>query len=251
MKQLPSLPPLKVPFWMNGESPHQPEKREPYYLTRGMTRFWQRVWQWLSWPLQQLDPLTCSESLLNLLAWERDITRFQREPMTRYRRRVKYAFANARDAGEAAGFMRIFQRLEAPVIRQQERVPGIDWDVVLLDLKPTSTTEDALLMGEVIRQYGRTCRRYEFVISQTSPIQVCGGEFNSDTQTLHAHAHLHLEDTNSAGAIADIQEFNLDQLTLRAWAHITLEDTDNAGLQAGTTEFNLDHITVTAHGSNH
>lgn len=221
MKQLPSLPPLKVPFWMNGEPPHQPEKHEPYYLTRGMTAFWQRVWQWLSWPLQQLDPLTCSESLLNLLAWERDITRFEREPMTRYRRRVKYAFANARDAGEAAGFMRIFQRLEAPVIRQQERVTGIDWDVVLLDLKPTSTTEDALLMGEVIRQYGRTCRRYEFVISQTSDTMTAAGEFDNDWHTLYAQAHITLEETNSADLIA------------------------------GSIEFNHDNFTVTAHGRNH
>lgn len=251
MTQIPPLPPLKLPFWMNGEAEHQDKTREPFYLSRGVSAFWQRVWHWLSWPLQQLDPLTCSESLLNLLAWERDITRFEREPMERYRRRVKYAFANARDAGEAAGFMRIFQRLAAPVIDQQERVPGIDWDVVLLHLEPTSTTEDALLMGEVIRQYGRTCRRYEFVISQTSPIQVGTGEFNNDTQTLHAHAHIHLEDTNSAGAVADIQEFNLDQITLQAGAHIALENTDSAGLQAGTTEFNLDHITVTAHGSNH
>ena len=221
MKSSPLFPALRLPFWMNGEPPQQAAKREPYYLARGVAAFWHRVWHWLAWPLQQLDPLTCSESLLDLLAWERDINRFEREPLERYRRRVKYAFANARDAGEAAGFMRIFQRLGAPVLGQQERVPDIDWDIILLELSPTSTTEDARLMSQIIQQYGRTCRRYEFVINQVSPAIVAVGEFNHDWQTVYAQAH------------------------------ITLEDTNTADFMNGTTEFNFDNTTVTAHGRNH
>ncbi|EDV6094794.1 hypothetical protein AA490_005094, partial [Salmonella enterica subsp. enterica] len=71
----------------------------------------------------------CAESILNLIAWQYDISRFDGESLPLYRKRVKYAFINAQDAGSVAGFKAIFERLEIGFVEIQERQPGIDWDI--------------------------------------------------------------------------------------------------------------------------
>lgn len=90
---------LRLPSWM--------DKGDPARLLRACRNFWSQVYEWITWPLRQFDPLTCSEALLNLIAWERDITRFNGEPLSLYRKRVSYAFINAQQAGEVAGFIAI------------------------------------------------------------------------------------------------------------------------------------------------
>lgn len=82
---------LHLPSWM--------DKGEPAKLLAALRRFWSGVYGWLTWPLQQLDAETCTEGLLAILAYQRDIHRFNGEPLDLFRKRVKFAFINAKDAG--------------------------------------------------------------------------------------------------------------------------------------------------------
>ncbi|EHQ1449432.1 hypothetical protein KQK80_003026, partial [Salmonella enterica] len=94
---------MVLPSWM--------DRGEPRKLLQTARRFWAEVYGWVTWPLNQFDPLTCTPALLNLLAYDRDISRFDGEPLELFRRRVAYAFVNARDAGSVEGFISIFERL--------------------------------------------------------------------------------------------------------------------------------------------
>ncbi|HBC7469937.1 TPA: hypothetical protein KE152_003138 [Klebsiella oxytoca] len=143
-----------LPVWMN--------KGEPLTLAHASRTWWQRVASWLAFPLAQIDVDTCDEQLLALLAYQRDIERFEGESLDLLRLRVKYAFVNARDAGSIAGFARIFERLEIGQIQQLERQLQYEWDVILIRINDAQLTRDNTLMMKIIRQYGRTCRRYFF-----------------------------------------------------------------------------------------
>lgn len=147
---------LALPSWM--------DRGEPAALLRACVTFWSRVNNWIQFPLRQFDPLTCAEPLLNLLAWERDITRFKGEPLSLFRRRVSFAFVNARDSGEVAGFIAIFERLGIGYVEILERQPEIDWDVIIVRVTDGQIADNSDLLLEIIRKYGRTCRRYQFEV---------------------------------------------------------------------------------------
>ncbi|WCB54609.1 hypothetical protein PI861_00005 [Aeromonas salmonicida subsp. salmonicida] len=66
----PAAPDASAPWWEDGYT-ISPAHAEPGFLAKGINAFWQRLKGWLLLPLAQQDPLTCSESLLSLLAWER------------------------------------------------------------------------------------------------------------------------------------------------------------------------------------
>ncbi|MEQ4542314.1 MAG: phage tail protein [Pantoea agglomerans] len=131
--------------------------------------------QRLTWPVSQFDPLTCSEPLLNLLAYDRDITRFNGEPLSLFRRRVAFAFINARDAGSVAGFISIFERLGIGYVELVERQPGIDWDVIQVRVSDSQIADNAQLLLQIIQQYGRTCRRYQFEVITSQPFAIRAG----------------------------------------------------------------------------
>lgn len=169
---------LKLPFWLDGTQLTK--------LTAAAQSWWERVEGWLRWPLLQMDPDTCHLTVLDLLAWQRDITRFKDEPEALYRLRVKYAFINAVDAGSTAGMKRILQRLGVGYVEIEERHPGRDWDVVLLQLSNTQLAENPELLRVLIQQYGRTCRRYDFVTITPVAVRLVAIDFNDDQQTLVA-----------------------------------------------------------------
>lgn len=170
---------LKLPFWLDG-----PELAK---LTAAAQAWWEKVQGWLTWPLLQMDPDTCHVQLLDLLAWQRDISRFADEPETLYRLRVKYAFINAVDAGSTAGLKRILVRLGVGEVQIQERVDGRDWDVVFVQVSDEQSSAHAALLRELVRQYGRTCRRYDFLtINPLDALRVYAVDFNDDQQTLVA-----------------------------------------------------------------
>lgn len=110
----------------------------------------------------KIDPELADIKLVELLGWERDTERFPGEPEALFRKRVKYALANAKDAGSRAGFSRIWKRLDLGEIEQRERVDGIDWDIIKLRVEETVFALNDQLLSRLISQYGRTCRRYEF-----------------------------------------------------------------------------------------
>lgn len=158
---------LRLPTWMrNGE----PDK-----LLKAARKFWAQVYGWVTWPVSQFDPLTCSEPLLNLLAYDRDITRFNGEPLSLFRRRVAFAFINARDAGSVAGFISIFERLGIGYVELVERQPGIDWDVIQVRVSDSQIADNAQLLLQIIQQYGRTCRRYQFEVITSQPFAIRAG----------------------------------------------------------------------------
>lgn len=162
-KQAPPLPVHTVPWWEDGLTlPEVPQ--EPTFLIAGIMGFWRQVRTWLLYPLASQDPLTCSPSLLALLAWERDIARFDGEPMPLYRKRVKWAYLNARDAGDVAGFKRIFERLGLGWCELHERQADTDWDVITVEVTDSDAANNQALMMELIQHYGRTCRRYRFQV---------------------------------------------------------------------------------------
>jgi hypothetical protein len=169
---------LNLRFWLGGV--------ELEKLTAAAQSWWEKVEGWLRWPLLQLDADSCHLVVLDLLAWQRDITRFKDEPGALYRLRVKYAFINAVDAGSTAGMKRILVRLGIGYVEIEERMPDRDWDVVLLRFSDSQLAKNPELLRVLIQQYGRTCRRYDFVTLTPVALQVAVVDFNDDQQTLVA-----------------------------------------------------------------
>jgi hypothetical protein len=169
---------LSLPFWLGGT--------ELQKLTAAAQSWWGKVEGWLRWPLLQLDADTCHLTVLDLLAWQRDITRFKGEPEPLYRLRVKFAFINAVDAGSTAGMKRILVRLGVGYVEIEERMPDRDWDVVLLRFSDSQLSQNPELLRVLIQQYGRTCRRYDFVTLTPVALRVAVVDFNDDQQTLVA-----------------------------------------------------------------
>jgi hypothetical protein len=169
---------LNLPFWLDGT-----ELRK---LKAASQAWWEQVEGWLQWPLRQMDAETCHATVLDLLAWQRDISRFKDEPESLYRLRVKYAFVNAVDAGSTAGLKRILHRLGVGYVEIDERMPDRDWDVVQLRLSDSQLSQNPELMRVLIQQYGRTCRRYDFVTITPVALQIALIDFNNDQQTLVA-----------------------------------------------------------------
>jgi hypothetical protein len=184
-KRAGALPDHSVPWWMDGSTLAE-KLKEPYFLANGVMNYWQKIRTWLLWPLAQLDPLTCVERLLPVLAWDRDITRFNNEPLALYRKRIKYAFINAKDSGETAGFIRIFARLGVGHVEIDERVPGRDWDIVTIRLNDTQLSDSSGLLAALIQHYGRTCRRYEFQVTNPVELQLVVSPLDWDHQCLAA-----------------------------------------------------------------
>ena len=169
---------LKLPFWLEGT--------ELSKLTQAAQAWWETVTDWLRWPYSQIDPDTCHMSILDLWAWQRDVTRFQGEPEALFRLRVKYAFINSVDAGSTAGMKRIFERLGVGYVEIEERQPDRDWDVIQLKFSNTQLSLNPELLRVLIQQYGRTCRRYDFVTITPMALQIAVVDFNDDQQTLVA-----------------------------------------------------------------
>lgn len=174
------FPDINLPVWMN--------KGEPLTLAHTSKIWWERVYSWLTFPLAQIDVDTCNEQLLSLLAYQRDINRFSGESLSLFRLRVKYAFINAMDAGSKAGFAKIFERLEIGKIQQLERQLWLDWDVILLRINDAQLSRDNALMMSLIRQYGRTCRRYFFDVLNETQAVIGGGCFDNDARYWSARA---------------------------------------------------------------
>ncbi len=186
LSQAPKLAKLQIPWWMDGETLTQ-TTTEPAFMKRGLQTFWQRLREWCLYPLKQMDPFTCSVATLNLLAWERGITRFNGEPLWLYRKRVAYAPINAREAGGAQGFINIMRRLDLNVINATERSADLEWDVISIEIDD-SNLENTDLVNVIIQDYGRTCRRYNTISSRAAVMMLPVTEFNNDFQTLTARA---------------------------------------------------------------
>lgn len=162
---------LKLPFWNN--------KGSSATLTKIAQSYWEKIETALRWPLTQMDPDTCTVGVLKLIAYQRGIERFAGEPLWLFRLRVKYAYANAKDAGSVAGLNRIFNRLGIGYVEIEERSPVRDWDVIILRLSDNQLSENTQLLRVLMEKYGRTCRRYEFEIITNVGINLTTVDFNN------------------------------------------------------------------------
>ncbi|WP_027179776.1 phage tail protein [Maridesulfovibrio bastinii] len=172
------IPVLKLPFWLGGA--------ELEKLRKSALKWWDKLSDWAMLPVNMQDPDNCTEDFLNLLAWQRDIKRFEGEPLDLFRKRIKYARANAVDSGSVVGFKRIFKRLGVGYIEVEERIPGQDWDIVSISLPDNKLSENQNLLETLIQCYGRTCRRYDWQIITSVSVTVRSEEFNHDTLTVYA-----------------------------------------------------------------
>ena len=56
-----------------------------------------------------------------------------------------------------------------------ERQPGIDWDVIQVRVTDSQISDNTQLMIQIIRQYGRTCRRYQFEVITSESLAIRAG----------------------------------------------------------------------------
>lgn len=171
--QMPTQPQLNVPWWQDGETIASDGNgnritKEPYFITQGLFSFFTTVRDWMLLPLRQLDPMTCSESVLTLIAWGRNTERLNNEPIALFRKRVKFAFINAKDAGEVKGFKNIFERLGIGYVDIHERQDAVNWDVINIEVADTDLANSPELLQSIIEVYGRTCRRYRYEVTYPS-----------------------------------------------------------------------------------
>ena len=141
-------------FWMIGKRNLQP-------LKATCERWWELVTSWLKFPFSMFDEENTDIRIVDLLAWQRQIERFNGESESLYRLRVKHAFVNAKDAGTPNGMRKIFERLKLdPNPTFEERVAGYDWDQIGINLKMSVLGRYQSLLDVLMEQYGRTCRRW-------------------------------------------------------------------------------------------
>ncbi|ALP41619.1 phage tail protein [Aeromonas schubertii] len=190
----PSLPSPLTPWWEDGTTLTE-GVAEPAMLATGIMGFWQRIRRAILLPLYATDALRCDEAMLDLLAWERDITRFAGEPLDVYRRRVHFAFVNAQDAGQAAGFVRIFERFGITLRQQMERIEGMDWDLVLVLLDEHTPQLQERLATALITHYRRTCRRYSVGVTASTNQQAGATHFAAGFHTQTATARIDMAGT--------------------------------------------------------
>lgn len=171
----PTLPKPILPTWMN--------QNEVGKMATVAHKWFSLLGEYALLPLKQLDPMTCRERSLDLVAERRDITRFKDEPLSLYRLRVHHAYANAVDSGSVAGFKRIFERLGIGYVEIAERMDGQDWDVINITMSDTQLAENESLLDVLIQHYGRTCRRYGWNIITPIPMEIQVVEFSNETIT--------------------------------------------------------------------
>ena len=164
------MKPIKLPFWLGkGQLKAYADFIQTWFLL---------VTEWLKFTLSFHDIETVDIKIVDLFAWQRDVDRIHSEPEWLYRKRVKYAYHNARDAGTLAGFQKIWERLDLGLLRIKERIPDLDWDIVHLEIDGKILGEHAELLRIIIEKYGLACRRYEWFsiynVNMTLRVQTFG-----------------------------------------------------------------------------
>lgn len=161
-------------------------------FARAMRNYWEHVRAAFEIPLQQHDPLTAPIALVNILAWQREIERLGQEPEALFRIRVAHAYGFARDAGTIAGWEDMFEKLGYPHIGQDERLANVDWDVISLKIRDGDLTNVPKLLDTVIRQYGRTCRRYQYTSYVEMPLAARSKNVEAQYATSHVKTRLNV-----------------------------------------------------------
>ncbi|MEZ9124929.1 hypothetical protein AB4098_22240 [Vibrio cyclitrophicus] len=172
------LPEFKLKHWMG--------KGEILKLANVLLGYWDAIKAVLEWPLQQLDPMVAPIEFVDLIAWQRDIERLPEEPEEIYRIRVNFAYSFAAGGGSEVGWEDMFAKLGYPHIKIDERLNYYPWDIVSVKVNDGDINDVPGLMDAIVRQYGRTCRRYSFDVTTTANFHVSVAEFSHTHETYSA-----------------------------------------------------------------
>ncbi|EGR9012093.1 hemolysin [Vibrio parahaemolyticus] len=178
------IPEINLRYWMG--------RGELAKFARAMRNYWEHVRAAFEMPLQQHDPLTAPMALVNILAWQREVERLGQEPEALFRIRVAHAYGFARDAGTIAGWEDMFAKLGYPHITQDERLANVDWDVISLKIRDGDLTNVPKLLDTVIRQYGRTCRRYQYTSYVEMPLAARSKNIEAQYSMSHVKARFNV-----------------------------------------------------------
>ena len=171
------------------------EKLNPvFWLSAGNLKAYTRflnVWfayvkNILDWPRRQFDADSADLFVVDLLAWESGIDRFDGEPEWLYRLRVKHASKNAKDAGSAAGFKAIWERMGLGYVDIEERIPARDWDIINLTVTDHALSQYPGLIDVILANYAITCRRYELTTIAIDDLKIRINHFGEESQNLTA-----------------------------------------------------------------
>jgi|SRR5690554_5178264 len=169
---------IQLPVWL--------QKGQVVTLKQAAEQWWNDLLSFTAWPAQQKDVEQCHDLALAPLGWERNLNRYSEETLDQYRARVRHAFANAVDAGSTTGFKQIIARLGVGVVDIKERMAGQDWDVVAVVVTSEQEQEFGQLMRVIIRDYGRTCRRYRLHTDHVAPVTVQAADISHNVMLLEA-----------------------------------------------------------------
>ena len=155
-------------------------------FARAMTAYWRHVQDSLELPLRRFDPLTAPFELVKLVAWERDVELLDKEYENIFRLRVANAFSFAKNSGDVKGFTSMLKTLGVNFAVLHERQPEIDFDIIKIEIGSSDLSNNAYLINSVIRQYGRTCRRYRVNVTFPANQKILHGQFSHSLQIYSA-----------------------------------------------------------------
>jgi hypothetical protein len=156
----------RLPFWLAGP--------EALKLAGAAQGFWVRLEAWLAGLAPQADIRVCSMAALALHAAYRGVTRLPGEPQTLGRARVLHALTTAVESGSRAGLELILATYGVQNFSVAERVAGLDWDVVVVELDPDTLSADTAVLDRIFAEWGRVCRRYQITHTTVAPVYWIG-----------------------------------------------------------------------------
>ena len=178
------IPEINLRYWMG--------RGEIAKFARAMRNYWEHVKAAFEMPLQQHDPLIAPMAVVYVLAWQRGVEKLGQEPESLFRVRVAHAYGFSRDAGSVSGWEDMFEKLGYPHITQDERLANVDWDVINLKIQDGDLTHVPKLLDTVIRQYGRTCRRYQYTSYVEMPLAARSKTIEAQYTTSHVKTRINV-----------------------------------------------------------
>ncbi|MDH6024980.1 phage tail protein [Vibrio splendidus] len=178
------IPEINLRYWMG--------LGEIAKFARAMRNYWGHVKAAFEMPLQQHDPLIAPMAVVYVLAWQRGVEKLGQEPESLFRVRVAHAYGFSRDAGSVFGWEDMFEKLGYPHIAQDERLTNVDWDVISLKIQDGDLTHVPKLLDTVIRQYGRTCRRYQYTSYVEMPLAARSKTIEAQYATSHVKTRINV-----------------------------------------------------------
>lgn len=161
---------------------HWMGQRELAKFSRAITAYWRQVQSAIELPLRRLNPLTAPIEQVKMIAWERDINSLEKESENIFRLRVANAFSFARDSGDVKGFTNMLATIGVNFAVLHERQAGLDFDIITLETGSGDLADNTYLIHSLIRQYGRTCRRYRINVTFPAHQKILHGHFGHSQQ---------------------------------------------------------------------